>query len=66
MRSRGPAWRARTPTRRIFLGADGTTFELARAAALHAIELEPELAEGGTKFFGYDVPRMGMARRLCI
>ena len=50
MRSRGPAWRARTPTRRTIPGRRWhKTFELARAAALHAIELEPELAEGHTE-----------------
>ena len=43
------------------------TFELACAAALHAIELEPELAEEtyGTRL-GTDVSRMGLARRRCI
>ena len=50
----------------LFLGADAQTFELARAAALHAIELEPELAEGHGTRLGTDVPRMGLARRRCI
>ena len=67
MRSRGPAWRARTPTRRTIPGRRWhRRSNWPAPRPLHAIELEPELAEGHGTRLGTDVPRMGLARRRCV